>query len=230
MSLVHTQPHPPDKWLPQTRTAVLGLHGKSLEGYAAFEGGGAQVHVETGGAEGGGREGVAAVTDLTPGKRAQNYFPSPPRLVGSTFSCPNYVLRRRNSPGAPTVDEGFVRRHPAPKRSSLHLFGSTQEAVKMVVRISLLFCLAAVATPALAGEQEAAEAHELANVNQACRVILRSTKAGETSKDNAKKWDECVRTCMGRYPGPVSWFWERCQRGMAGPSGKVKRRKSGDTV
>ena len=28
MSLVHTQPHPPDKWLPQTRTAVLGLHGK----------------------------------------------------------------------------------------------------------------------------------------------------------------------------------------------------------
>ena len=40
MSLVHTQPHPPDKWLPQTRTAVLGLHGKSLEGYAAFEGGG----------------------------------------------------------------------------------------------------------------------------------------------------------------------------------------------
>ncbi len=40
MRLVHTQPHPPDKWLPQTRTAVLGLHGKSLEGYAAFKGGG----------------------------------------------------------------------------------------------------------------------------------------------------------------------------------------------
>jgi hypothetical protein len=40
MSLVHTHPHPPDKWLPQTRTAVLGLHGRSLEGYAAFEGGG----------------------------------------------------------------------------------------------------------------------------------------------------------------------------------------------
>ena len=40
MSLVHTQPHPPDKWLPQTRTAVLDPHGKSLEGYAAFEGGG----------------------------------------------------------------------------------------------------------------------------------------------------------------------------------------------
>jgi hypothetical protein len=40
MSLVHTHPHPPDKWLPQTRTAVLGLHGKSLEGYAVFEGGG----------------------------------------------------------------------------------------------------------------------------------------------------------------------------------------------
>ncbi|MGO8688353.1 MAG: serine/threonine-protein kinase [Thermoguttaceae bacterium] len=40
MSLVHTQPHPPDKWLPETRTAVLGLHGKSLEGYAAFAGGG----------------------------------------------------------------------------------------------------------------------------------------------------------------------------------------------
>jgi serine/threonine protein kinase len=40
MSFIHTQPHPPDKWLPQTRTAVLGLHGKSLEGYAAYEGGG----------------------------------------------------------------------------------------------------------------------------------------------------------------------------------------------
>ena len=37
---VHTQPHPPDKWLPQTRTAVLNLHGKVLEGYAVFEGGG----------------------------------------------------------------------------------------------------------------------------------------------------------------------------------------------
>jgi serine/threonine protein kinase len=40
MSLVHTQPHPPGQWLPQTRTAVLGLHGKSLEGYAAYQGGG----------------------------------------------------------------------------------------------------------------------------------------------------------------------------------------------
>jgi hypothetical protein len=40
MSLVHTHPHPPDKWLPQTRTAVLGLHGKSLEGYVAYDGGG----------------------------------------------------------------------------------------------------------------------------------------------------------------------------------------------
>jgi serine/threonine protein kinase len=40
MSLVYTQPHPPDQWLPQTRTAVLGLHGKSLEGYAADKGGG----------------------------------------------------------------------------------------------------------------------------------------------------------------------------------------------
>ena len=40
MSFVHTQPHPPDKWLPQTRTAVLGLHGQSLEGYAAYDGGG----------------------------------------------------------------------------------------------------------------------------------------------------------------------------------------------
>jgi hypothetical protein len=40
MSLVHTQPHPPGTWLPQTRTAVLGLHGKSLEGYAAYKGGG----------------------------------------------------------------------------------------------------------------------------------------------------------------------------------------------
>jgi hypothetical protein len=40
MGLVHTHSHPPDKWLPQTRTAVLGLHGRSLEGYAAFDGGG----------------------------------------------------------------------------------------------------------------------------------------------------------------------------------------------
>jgi serine/threonine protein kinase len=40
MSFVHTQPHPPDKWLPQTRTAVLNPHGKILEGYAVFEGGG----------------------------------------------------------------------------------------------------------------------------------------------------------------------------------------------
>ena len=40
MSFVHTQPHPPDKWLPQTRTAVLNLNGRVLEGYAAFEGGG----------------------------------------------------------------------------------------------------------------------------------------------------------------------------------------------
>ena len=40
MSLTHTQPHPPDKWLPQSRTAVLSLDGTSLEGYAAFEGGG----------------------------------------------------------------------------------------------------------------------------------------------------------------------------------------------
>jgi serine/threonine protein kinase len=40
MSFVHTQPHPPDRWLPQTRTAVLNLNGNFLEGYAAFEGGG----------------------------------------------------------------------------------------------------------------------------------------------------------------------------------------------
>ena len=40
MNLVHTQPHPPDKWLPQTRTADLDTEGKSLKGYAAFEGGG----------------------------------------------------------------------------------------------------------------------------------------------------------------------------------------------
>jgi hypothetical protein len=40
MSFVHTQPHPPDKWLPQTRTAVLNPHGKFMEGYAVFEGGG----------------------------------------------------------------------------------------------------------------------------------------------------------------------------------------------
>jgi serine/threonine protein kinase len=40
MSLVHTHPHPPDQWLPQSRTAVLGLHGKAMEGYAVFAGGG----------------------------------------------------------------------------------------------------------------------------------------------------------------------------------------------
>jgi hypothetical protein len=40
MSLVHTQPHPADKWLPQSRTAVLSPDGKSLEGYAVHEGGG----------------------------------------------------------------------------------------------------------------------------------------------------------------------------------------------
>ena len=40
MNLVHTHPHSPDKWLPQTRTAVLNPDGKALEGYAVFEGGG----------------------------------------------------------------------------------------------------------------------------------------------------------------------------------------------
>ena len=40
MSLIHTQPHSPDKWLPQTRTAVLSPDGKALEGFAISEGGG----------------------------------------------------------------------------------------------------------------------------------------------------------------------------------------------
>jgi hypothetical protein len=40
MSLVHTHPHPPDQWLPQTRTAVLDPEGKSLKGHASFDGGG----------------------------------------------------------------------------------------------------------------------------------------------------------------------------------------------
>jgi hypothetical protein len=40
MSLVHTQPHPPDQWLPQVRTADLDADGKSLKGHAFFEGGG----------------------------------------------------------------------------------------------------------------------------------------------------------------------------------------------
>ena len=40
MRFVHTQPHPPDKWLPQTRTADLDANGKSLKGYASFDGGG----------------------------------------------------------------------------------------------------------------------------------------------------------------------------------------------
>jgi hypothetical protein len=37
---VHTQPHAPDEWAPQTCTAVLNLNGRVLEGYAAFDGGG----------------------------------------------------------------------------------------------------------------------------------------------------------------------------------------------
>ena len=44
--LVHTQPHPPDQWLPQTRTAVLEPDGKSIHGYAAWEGGGSQFNWE----------------------------------------------------------------------------------------------------------------------------------------------------------------------------------------
>jgi serine/threonine protein kinase len=40
MSLVHTHPHPPDEWKPQSRTAVLNPDGKSLEGYAVYDGGG----------------------------------------------------------------------------------------------------------------------------------------------------------------------------------------------
>ena len=40
--LVHVQPHPPDKWLPQTRTAILEPDGKSVHGYGAWEGGGCQ--------------------------------------------------------------------------------------------------------------------------------------------------------------------------------------------
>ncbi len=38
--LVHTHQHAPDEWLPQTRTAVLEPDGKSVHGYAAWEGGG----------------------------------------------------------------------------------------------------------------------------------------------------------------------------------------------
>lgn len=40
MRLVYTQPHPSDRWKPQTRTALLSLDGTWLEGHAAFEGGG----------------------------------------------------------------------------------------------------------------------------------------------------------------------------------------------
>jgi len=43
-SLVHTQPHPRNKYLPQTRTAVLEPDGKSVHGYAAWQGGGAQFN------------------------------------------------------------------------------------------------------------------------------------------------------------------------------------------
>ena len=38
--LVHTHEHAPDQWLPQTRTAVLEPDGKSVHGYAAWDGGG----------------------------------------------------------------------------------------------------------------------------------------------------------------------------------------------
>ena len=43
-SLVHTNPHPPDKFLPQTRTAVLEPDGKSVHGYAVWEDGGSQFN------------------------------------------------------------------------------------------------------------------------------------------------------------------------------------------
>ena len=42
--LVHTQPHPPDKWLPQTRTAILEPDGKSIHGYADWGSGGSQFN------------------------------------------------------------------------------------------------------------------------------------------------------------------------------------------
>ena len=44
--LVHTHEHQPDQWLPQTRTAVLEPDGKSVHGYAAWEGGGSQFNWE----------------------------------------------------------------------------------------------------------------------------------------------------------------------------------------
>ena len=40
MSLVYTHPHPPDLWKPQSLSAVLSPSGKSLEGYAVYDGGG----------------------------------------------------------------------------------------------------------------------------------------------------------------------------------------------
>jgi serine/threonine protein kinase len=40
MSLVYTHPHPPDLWKAQSLSAVLSPSGKSLEGYAVYDGGG----------------------------------------------------------------------------------------------------------------------------------------------------------------------------------------------
>ncbi len=40
--LVHVQPHPPDKWLPQTRTAILEPDGKAVHGYCNWGSGGCQ--------------------------------------------------------------------------------------------------------------------------------------------------------------------------------------------
>ena len=40
MSLVHTHAHPLDKWKPQTRRAELSPDGKTINGYASWDGGG----------------------------------------------------------------------------------------------------------------------------------------------------------------------------------------------
>ena len=59
--LVHVQPHPPDKWLPQTRTAILEPDGKSVHGYADWGSGGSRVQLGLAGASGSRGEGDVAM-------------------------------------------------------------------------------------------------------------------------------------------------------------------------
>ena len=54
--LVHVQPHPPDKWLPQTGTAILEPDGKAVHGYGGMGGRGLPVRLAGRGSLGGAEE------------------------------------------------------------------------------------------------------------------------------------------------------------------------------